>query len=64
MATEIVSSVKRAVLRGDDFDQQFAADLAGGLEQRAQLLLLLFLQRCRIIGMIEAEALDAMFFRP
>ncbi|EEF24015.1 conserved hypothetical protein, partial [Ricinus communis] len=52
------------VLAGDDLDQQLAADLARGLEQRAQLLLLLRLQFRRIIRVIEAQALDAMVERP
>ena len=35
-----------------------------GLEQSAQLLLLFFLECRRIVGMIEAQALDAVIDRP
>src|SRR5690606_19800608 len=53
-----------AVLAGDDFYQQLAPHLARGIEQRAQLLLLLLLQRRRVLRMIEAQAFYAVVDRP
>ena len=57
--------VERAVLAGDDLDQQFAADLARRLDRAcAASADLLGLQLGRIVGMIEAQALDAVVDRP
>ena len=57
--------VERAVLAGDDLDQQLAADLARGLVQRAQLLAPARPSApAASSGMIEAQALDAVVDRP
>src|SRR5690606_8388759 len=56
--------VELAVLARDDLDKQFTADLARGVEQRAQFLLLLLLERLRIVGVVKAQALDTVVDRP
>ena len=52
------------MLAGDDLDQQFAADLARRVIERAQFLRLLGFQIRRVIGMIEGKALDRVVDRP
>ena len=52
------------MLAGDDLDQQFAADLAGGVIGLAQLFDLLGLERRRVVRMVKAQHLDAVIDRP
>ena len=61
----MVVVVQRAVLAGDDLDQQFAARPARRLVERAQLVAPARPSaRLRIVRMIEAQAFDAMVDRP
>ena len=59
-----MSGRQRAVLAGDDFDQQFAADAAGCVVEAKQLALLALLQLLRVIRVVEAQALDGVPDRP
>src|SRR5690606_9261411 len=56
--------VQLAALAGDDLDEEFAADLSRGVEQGAQFSLLFLLQRRLVVGMVEAQAFDAVPDRP
>ena len=54
----------RAVLAGDDLDQEFAPERSRRIMQAQKLPLLPRLHFGRIVGVIEAEALDRMCDRP
>ena len=57
-------AVERAMLAGDDLDEQLAAEAAGGVVEAAERPPLLRLQRRVVVGMVEGEALDRVRHRP
>ena len=54
----------RAVLAGDDLEQELAPERARGVVEPQKLTLLPGLELRRVVGMIEAEALDRVRDRP